>query len=392
MKQSGQLALVLNAGSSSLKLAAFSEEQPVLRGAVNSTQFRLQDGFGREIHCAAQPGADYPSLLSRTLDILSKQLPGQSIAAVGHRVVHGGEQFLAPVRVTDQVLIDLDNLAPLAPLHQKQSVAQIQTMRHLLPCVPQIACFDTAFHATMPKHERMLGLPRAYFDKGLKRYGFHGLSYESVASRLPTIDRLAANGRTVVCHLGSGASLCALIGGRSIATTMGFTPLDGLPMATRAGTIDAGVVLYLLRNERLSPDQVERLLDQESGLLGVSGISAAMTDLLISPAPEAAEAVNLFCYRVAREVGAMVAALEGLDAIVFTGGIGEHAPLVRAKVCDRLGWLGVKLDPAANAAGLIRLSVTGSHVSILRIPTDEESVIARHALRAAADSNTLPPI
>jgi acetate kinase len=280
------------------------------------------------------------------------------------------------------VLSELEALVPLCAMHQPHNLAGIRASASLLPGVTQVACFDTAFHATMPKRERMLGLPRAYFDKGLKRYGFHGLSYESVAARLPGIDPLAAAGRTVVCHLGSGASLCALLAGKSMATTMSVTPLDGLLMGTRAGAIDSGVVLYLLRHERLTPDQVERLLDRESGLLGVSGISSDMRDLLTSLAPEAAEAVDLFCYRVAREIGAMTAALEGLDAIVFTGGIGEHSPEVREKVCDRLGWLGVMLDHAANRAGATRLNVTGSRVSILRVPADEEAVIARHAARA----------
>jgi acetate kinase len=237
----------------------------------------------------------------------------------------------------------------------------------------------------MPKHERMLGLPRAYFDKGVLRYGFHGLSYESVAGRLPGIDARAASGRTVVCHLGGGASVCALLAGKSIATTMSFTPLDGLLMGTRAGAIDPGVVLYLLRKERLTPDQVERLLDRESGLLGVSGISSDVRDLLNSPAPEAAEAVDLFCYRVAREIGAMVATLEGLDAIVFTGGIGENSPEIRGKVCNRLKWLGAQLDHPANQNKNIRLSNASSRVSILRIPSEEEAVIVRHTASAITD-------
>lgn len=386
------IILVLNAGSSSLKLAAFVGDRLELRAGVDRTNqiagerhLWLEDGDGQTIPLGTQPTADRSALLPVVLDALATRLPGGSVGAVGHRVVHGGDRFTAPVRVNGEVLSALEALVPLAPLHQPHNLAEIRAAMILLPGIPQIACFDTAFHATMPKHERLLGLPRAYFDKGVKRFGFHGLSYESVAIRLPGICPLAAAGRTVVCHLGSGASLCALLAGKSVATTMSFTPLDGLLMGTRAGAIDPGVVLYLLRNEQYTPDQVERLLDQESGLLGVSGISSDMRDLLSSPMPEAAEAVNLFCYRVAREIGAMVAALQGLDAIVFTGGIGENAPEVREKVCERLEWLGAQLDPAANRTGNIRLNKVGSRVSLLRVPADEEVIIARHAATDISD-------
>ncbi len=387
---SDPLILVLNAGSSSLKLAAFLGDRLEVRAGVERTNHTageprlwLEDGNGRELlPLGTQPTADRSSLLRVVLDTLATRLPGRTIAAIGHRVVHGGDRFAAPVRVTPEVLTDLESLVPLAPLHQPLNLAEIRNAASLFPGVPQVACFDTAFHATMPKYERMLGLPRAYFDKGVKRYGFHGLSYESVAFRLPGIDPLAAAGRTVVCHLGSGASLCALLAGKSVATTMSFTPLDGLLMGTRAGAIDPGVILYLLRHERMTPEQLERLLDRESGLLGVSGISSDIRDLLGSLAPEAAEAVDLFCYRVAREIGAMAAALEGLDALVFTGGIGENSPEVREKVCDRLGWLGVVLDKGANSAAGCCLNAAGSQVSILRIPAAEEAVIARHAAQA----------
>ena len=386
---SDPLIIVLNSGSSSLKLAAFTGDRLELRAGVERTSHTageprlwLEDGKGRELTLGTQPTADRSSALLAVLNALATRLPGRPVAAVGHRVVHGGDRFAAPVCVTPEVFSDLESLVPLAPLHQPHNLAEIRNAASLFPGVPQVACFDTAFHATMPKYERMLGLPRAYFDKGVKRYGFHGLSYESVADRLPAIDPLAAAGRTVVCHLGSGASLCALLAGKSVATTMSFTPLDGLLMGTRAGAIDPGVVLYLLRHERMTPEQVEHLLDRESGLLGVSGISSDMRDLLTSLAPEATEAVDLFCYRAAREIGAMAAALEGLDAIVFTGGIGENSPEIREKVCGRLEWLGVVFDKAANWAGDCCLNAAGSRVSILRIPADEESVIARHAARA----------
>ena len=389
---SDPLILVVNAGSSSLKLTVSAGERVTLRAAVERTnqivgecQFWIVGQDEQEILRGTLPTADRSSLLQLVLDTLAKRLPGQRVAAVGHRVVHGGDRFTTPVRVTPEILSALDALVPLAPLHQPHNLAEIRAVASLLPGVPQVACFDTAFHSTMPKHERMLGLPRAYFDKGVMRYGFHGLSYESIAGRLPGIDPRAAAGRTVVCHLGSGASLCALLAGKSIATTMSFTPLDGLLMSTRAGAIDPGVILYLLRNEQLTPDQVERLLDRESGLLGVSGISADVRDLLASPVPEAAEAVDLFCYRVVREIGAMMAALEGLDAIVFTGGIGENSPEIRDKVCNRLKWLGAQLDHPANQNENIRLSNTSSRVSILRIPADEEAVIVRHTVSAITD-------
>jgi acetate kinase len=389
---SDPLILVMNAGSSSLKLTSYAGGRVELRAVIEKTnqiaggrQLRIENKDGREIICDAPLNAERSSLLQVVLDTLAKRLPGECVAAVGHRVVHGGDRFTTPVRVIPEILSALESLVPLAPLHQPHNLAEIRAVASLLPGVPQVACFDTAFHATMPKHERMLGLPRAYFDKGVMRYGFHGLSYESIAGRLPGIDPLAAAGRTVVCHLGSGASLCALLAGKSIATTMSFTPLDGLLMGTRAGAIDPGVVLYLLRKERLTPDQVERLLDRESGLLGVSGISSDVRDLLNSPAPEAAEAVDLFCYRVAREIGAMVATLEGLDAIVFTGGIGENSPEIRGKVCNRLKWLGAQLDHPANQNKNIRLSNASSRVSILRIPSDEEAVIVRHTASAITD-------
>lgn len=395
---SDPLILVLNAGSSSLKLAAFVGDRLELRAGVERTNLTagqarlwLEDGNGRELlRQGAEPTADRSSLVRIVLDTIATRLPGRTVAAIGHRVVHGGDRFAAPIRVTSEVLSELEALAPLAPLHQPHNLAEIRNAASLFPGVPQVACFDTAFHTTMPKHERMLGLPRAYFDKGVKRYGFHGLSYESVALRLPRICPLAATGRTVVCHLGSGASLCALLAGKSIATTMSFTPLDGLMMGTRAGAIDPGVVLYLMRNEQMTPDQVERLLDRESGLLGVSEISSDVRDLLASPAPEAAEAVDLFCYRISREIGAMVAALEGLDTIVFTGGIGENSPEIRAKVCQRLTWLGAELNHTANRAGNRVLCSDGSRVTILLVPADEEVVIARHTARAITGGSVQP--
>lgn len=393
---SDPLILVSNAGSSSLKITVFKGDRATLRATVERTDqiagechFRIAVRDEQEVLRGILPTAGRSPLLQVVLDILAKRLPGERVAAVGHRVVHGGSRFTTPVLITPEVLSELDLLVPLAPLHQPHNLGEIRAVTNLLPDVPQIACFDTAFHSVMPKHERMLGLPRAYFDQGVLRYGFHGLSYESVADRLAGIDPRAAAGRTVVCHLGSGASVCALLAEKSIATTMSFTPLDGLLMGTRSGAIDPGVVLYLLRNEQLTSDQVERLLDRESGMLGVSGISSDVRDLLASTAPEAAEAVDLFCYRVTREIGAMIAALEGLDSIVFTGGIGENSPEIREKVCNRLNWLGAELNHSANRAGDTVLSYDGSRVSILRVPADEEAVIARHAANAITEGTSL---
>jgi acetate kinase len=375
----------MNAGSSSLKVAVVAGDRLELRAKVDrpnrnadETRLLLEDGKGREFTRHIKGKSDQISTLRSVLDSIAESFPGRAIKGVGHRVVHGGNRFLGPSLVTPEVMHELEALVPLAPLHQMQNLAEIKAATFLLPGVPQVACFDTTFHAMMPKQEQMLGLPRSYFDKGVKRSGFHGLSYESISGRLPKIDPVAAVGRTVVCHLGSGASLCALSNCKSIATTMGFTPLDGLLMGTRAGAIDPGVILYLLRQEKMTPDQVEDLIARKSGLLGVSGISSNMRDLMSNPAPEAGEAIDLFCYRVVREIGSMTAALQGLDAIVFTGGIGENSPLVREKVCRQLHWLGVVLDQSANKAGASRLNSAESRISILRIPTDEELMIAHH--------------
>lgn len=386
------LVLVLNAGSSSLKITAYSGERLELRAMTERTNhgagsrsFKLVDNERCPILLGFTAIPENSSLLQIVVNELALRFPGRSVTAIGHRVVHGGSAFTAPTRITPAVISQLEALIPLAPLHQPHHLAEIRAAMALLPDVPQVACFDTAFHASMPRLERMLGLPRSFYEQGIQRYGFHGLSYQSIADRLPTLDPVAATGRTVVCHLGSGASLCALLAGQSIATTMSFTPLDGLLMSTRAGAIDPGVILYLLRQLKMTSEQVEHLLDRESGLLGISGISPDIRDLQANPAPEAAEAIDLFCYRIVREIGAMVAALEGLDAIVFTAGIGENSALVREKVCDRLKWLGVQLDLTANHSDALRLNQATSRVTILRIPADEEVVIARDAIAAITD-------
>jgi acetate kinase len=373
--------LTLNVGSATVKFAIFDGARRALSGAVerawsNSAELRTLATDGS---ADRQPFVS-PEPVKALLEWLGERRHIEGVAAVAHRVVHGGDRFTAPVLGTPQVFATLETLVPFAPLHQPQNVAGARAASAALPDVPQVLCFDTAFHATMPRVERAFGLPREYFDRGIQRYGFHGLAYQSVAEQLREVAPQVAGGRVLMCHLGSGASLCAIRGGVSVATTMGLTPLDGLLMSTRAGALDPGAVLYLLREAGGNVDRVEHLLARESGLLGTSaGISADMRDLLASPAPEAAEAVELFCYRAAREAGAMLAAMEGLDAIAFSGGIGENAPAIRTRICDKLAWLGVALDPTANATGAPVLSGPNSRVLVLRVPADEESVLAAEA-------------
>ena len=303
----------------------------------------------------------------------------ESLAGVGHRVVHGGTQFTHPARLDDKAIDALAALNPLAPHHQPHNIAAIRAVAARLPKLPQIACFDTAFHATIPEEARRLPLPADYEARGIRRYGFHGLSYESIVARLPALTgRLP--GRLIVAHLGNGASIAAIKDGRSIATSMGFSTLDGLIMATRSGSIDPGVLLHLMREGR-SLAEIEDLLYNRAGLLGLSGLSADMKTLLESSASAARMAVSLYCYRINREIGSLAAALGGLDALVFTGGVGENAAPVRASVCKAAGWLGIALDEKANAAGGPRLTLADSPVSAWAIPTDEQGVIARHAAR-----------
>jgi acetate kinase len=295
--------------------------------------------------------------------------------------VHGGLEFMAPTPVDAGILERLDRYVPLAPLHQPHNLAAIRLMLERMPGVPEIACFDTAFHRTIPEVAQLFALPPRFAEAGIRRYGFHGLSYEYVASVLPTLDERAATGRTVVFHLGNGSSMCALAGGRSVATTMGFTAVDGLPMGTRTGALDPGVLLFMFDELGMSVREVERLLYQESGLLGMSGISSDMRDLLMSDAPAARLALDVFVYRARRELGSLAAALGGLDAVVFTAGIGENQPEVRQRVCADAAWLGLELDVEANERHGPRISRAGSRVSAWVVPTDEETMIARHVAR-----------
>ncbi|MFA6443484.1 MAG: acetate/propionate family kinase [Sterolibacterium sp.] len=302
-----------------------------------------------------------------------------TVRAVGHRVVHGAERYAQPIRLDATVRDDLARLIPLAPLHQPHNLDAIRAIAELQPELPQVACFDTAFHRSQPAVAQLFALPRAITAQGVRRYGFHGLSYEYIAQVLPEhLDHATADGRVIVAHLGNGASMCAMHGRKSVASTMGFTAIEGLMMGTRTGSIDPGVLLYLMDNQHMDAPALTRLLYKESGLLGVSGISSDMRVLLASERAEAREAVDLFCYRISREIGSLAAALGGVEALVFTGGIGEHAAAVRQQVCKAARWLGVELDDDANSRDAKCISSAPSRVQVLVLPTNEEWIIARH--------------
>lgn len=388
--------LILNAGSSSLKFALYalplqSMPAPRLSGQVEGIGtepcLRAKSADGQRHKAALEIDGEqndqHSNALSYMFAWLGTQYPTLEIVAAGHRIVHGGEHYAAPVRFNDTVLAELETLVPLAPLHQPHNLRAVQAVAALLPNIPQVGCFDTAFHRTLPPLAQAFALPRALSARGIKRYGFHGLSYDYVSQQLPEVLGERAQGAVVIAHLGNGASMCALRNGRSVASTMGFTALEGLMMGTRAGTLDPGILLYLLEHERMDVAALTRLLYKESGLLGVSGISQDMRTLLTSDAIEAHEAVELFCYRIARELGSLAAAAGGLDALVFTGGIGEHAAPVRAKVAALSAWLGINVDEHANDAANTcarRIDIAGSRVAVAVIPTDEEAMIARYSV------------
>jgi acetate kinase len=387
--KSGAL-LVLNAGSSSLKFSLFSDEDPprlLLRGQLQELSTRPH--FIARAGGAVVAERDWPAgtrlghagAIDHLLGwVRSGALGEQHVAAVGHRVVHGGTRYSTPVLVDARTLADLEALIPLAPLHQPHNLAAIRAVAQHAPRLAQVACFDTAFHCTQPPVARAFALPRRYAEQGVRRYGFHGLSYEYIASALSSEAPPALAGRTIVAHLGNGASMCAMAGGRSVATTMSFTTLDGLMMGTRCGSIDPGVLLYLMDREGMDARALEGLLYERSGLLGVAGASD-MRELLARSDDAAAEALELFVYRIARELGSLAAALGGLDALVFTGGIGEHAAPIRARVCRDAQWLGVELDEEANARAGPCISRSASRASAWVIPTNEELMIARHTQR-----------
>jgi acetate kinase len=322
--------------------------------------------------------ASVPAALERVVAFLGTQLGGKLPVAVGHRVVHGGVHFSQPTLITDDVLAQLEPLIPLAPLHQPNNLAPIRTIHERLPDMLQVACFDTAFHRGHPEPADRFAIPEPLYREGVRRYGFHGLSYEYIAGRLAAVAPDIAKGKVIVAHLGSGASMCALSAGRSVESTMGFTALDGLPMGTRPGQLDAGVVLYLMQEKRMSAQQIERFLYHDCGLKGLSGISNDVRVLLASEDPRAKLALDFFVYRIAMLAGSLAAAMGGFDGLVFTAGVGENAPRIREAVMHRLSWLGMSCDPEANEKGSPRISTAGSSVACFVIPTDEELMIAEH--------------
>ncbi|MBD8892332.1 acetate/propionate family kinase [Roseibium litorale] len=379
--------LVLNCGSSSIKFTLYEGANGRLHGQVSglgtSPRIELKDArSGKKLDDAlsAADGQDHRHALQAVLAAISATCGDLKVDAVGHRVVHGGHPFVAPVAVDDSVILDLEALIPLAPLHQPHNVAGILAARQAFPDAFQAACFDTAFHRDHPWVNDTFALPRELYEEGVRRYGFHGLSYEYIASHLADQHPDLFRGRVVVAHLGNGASMCALQAGRSIDSTMGFTALDGLPMGTRTGQLDPGVVLYLLTTKGMTGAEISDLLYKKSGLLGLSGISSDMRTLSESPSAEARKAIDYFVFRIRREIGAMASVLGGLDAVVFTGGIGEHSALVRSEVCANQDWLGMEIDTALNASAEAVISKHTSRVKILVVPTNEEEMIRRHTL------------
>jgi len=383
--------LTINAGSSSLKFSVYRAGEPpaaafegAIEGIGTAPRLRVRDAADDLIEDRSLAVEDHAACLRVLGEWLRANLGAMTLRGVGHRVVHGGVDFAAPVRIDDAVLAKLEALCPLAPLHQPHNLAGIRAVAAAQPDLPQVACFDTAFHRSHPELADWYALPRRFHDDGIRRYGFHGLSYEYIARTLPTAAPELAAGRVVVAHLGSGASMCALHAGRSMDSTMGFTALDGLPMGTRCGALDPGVVLHLNRAYGMDADAIEAMLYHDCGLKGVSGIGNDMRDLLASDDPHAAQAIDLFAWRINRELGALTAVLGGLDGLVFTAGIGERSPDIRERVCTLARWLGVTLDPTANQAGGPRISTADSKVAVLAIPTDEEQMIARHTFRVLA--------
>ncbi|UZF91127.1 acetate/propionate family kinase [Bosea sp. NBC_00550] len=383
--------LVVNAGSSSLKFQIFTVSQATLtrqvRGQLDGIgqrpRLRASDAGGMpliDLILQREEVPDLPAAIDKTRTWL-RSLEGYSLLAIGHRVVHGGPDYSAPTIIDHALLDKLATYAELAPLHQPNNLLPIRLAMDINPDVPQIACFDTAFHRNHPDLADFYALPLALHREGIRRYGFHGLSYEYIAGRLREIIPQLAVGRIIIAHLGSGASMCALLDGRSVESTMGFTALDGLPMGTRPGQLDPGVVLHLIMQKGMAAEAVSKLLYHEAGLKGLSGISNDMRDLLASEDPRAAFAIDHFVYRCALNIGSLTAALGGLDAFVFTAGIGENAPELRERIVSRMAWLGAELDPEANRAGSSLISTPASRIGVYVVPTDEELMIAGHTLR-----------
>jgi acetate kinase len=398
VSMSNQHVMTFNAGSSSIKFALFETDGTTLSAIASGLvemvggkrHIEAHNSDGAKTHAESWTGeASEPfhaDALRRILDWRGDAYPAANITAAGHRVVHGGIRYTAPVVVTDEVLRELNALVPLAPLHEPHNIAAILAARSAWPGIPQVACFDTSFHRSHPFDNDVFALPRGYFDEGVRRYGFHGLSYEYVSHRLRQIAPHHAAGLVVVAHLGNGASMCAMRDGQSVASTMGFTALDGLPMGTRCGQLDPGVLLYLIQEKRMNAEQIADLLYNQSGLKGLSGISHDMRELEASDRPEAQEAIEYFVVRIRRELAGLAAALEGIDGIVFCGGIGEHAWRIRQRVLEGMEWIGVELDAAANRNGAQIISAERSRVRVFVIPTNEEIMIATHTLAAAAQS------
>lgn len=394
----GDTILVINAGSSSLKFQLFDiagggQPTAAFKGQIDSIgvrpRFRAKDSRGESLADDAYPAAEVPDNAAAIAKVgawLRERLGGALPIAVGHRVVHGGPDHASPARADAALVRELERYSPLAPLHQPANLAPVKALLALYPQIPQIVCFDTAFHRGHPELADRYALPESFYAEGVRRYGFHGLSYEYIASRLPKVAPDIARGRVVVAHLGSGASMCALAAGRSVDSTMGFSALDGLPMGTRPGQLDPGVMLYLMTAKAMSPGEIERMLYQDCGLKGLSGISNDVRELLASQDRRARMAIDYFGYRIAREMGGLIAVLGGLDGLVFTAGIGENAPDIRRDVCRRAAWLGVKLDESANARHGPRISASDSAVAVYVIPTDEELMIARHTLAALGEA------
>jgi acetate kinase len=385
--------LTLNAGSSSIKFAVFDSDAgsavPRVRGKIAgigaAPVFSARDAQGRTPEpgplATLDPAATHESLIAQMLPWLAVHCGTRPLVAVGHRVVHGGQFYEGPVVLSAGDVDQLETLVPLAPLHQPHNIAAIRAVAKWQPKTPQIACFDTSFHRTQDRLAQIFALPRALTQQGIIRYGFHGLSYEYIASTLPDHLGALAGRRVIVAHLGNGASVCAMHDGRSVATSMGFTALDGLMMGRRCGTLDPGVLLYLMQDKGMDAAAIETLLYKQSGLLGVSGMTNNMQILQDSDDPRAREAIALYCYRAAAGLAGLIPSIGGLDALVFTAGIGENSATVRAQICARLAWLGVALDAQANAAGAITISTAGAKVKVLVIPTNEEVVVA-NACRA----------
>jgi acetate kinase len=393
--------LVLNSGSSSIKFQVFdvcarNRLKRHMKGLIDGIgvhpRLRATDIGGEGLADKTWPAAEVgtvPAALDKLVVFLRDRMGGNLPRAVGHRVVHGGPTYAAPTVVTDAVLDQLERFVPLAPLHQPNNLAPIRTILHRLPDLPQVACFDTAFHRGHSEVADRFAIPEQLHAEGVRRYGFHGLSYEYIAGQLRDVAPEIAGGRVVVAHLGNGASMCAIAAGRSVESTMGFTALDGLPMGTRPGQLDAGVVLYLMSEKRMSAKEIEHFLYHDCGLKGLSGISNDVRELLASATPSARLALDYFVYRIVLFTGLLAAAMGGIDAFVFTAGIGENAPGIREAVIRRVSWLGLDLDPAANAGGGPRISIRESRVACYVIPTDEELMIARHTLdvlRGPADA------